>query len=386
MPRPHGAHEVTTVVVDTNQIVKRDWRIGRPWWSILLQLAASGQLRLVVPDLVVLEAVGRFRAELGKAEGTLKKLGIPIDLAAQVSGYEAGLRQTLRDASAEMPCDPPVTVSDLVGMAIGRELPFDQNGNGFRDAVVWAYVAEFAQALEGPVVFLTGDSGFLKGSGEQAQLAPALVDRLGPGSSVPSWFRDIGSFLNSLGLDRHPEVEAEVLRIINADLGQFTTNLEIAVEQAPVMVYGSESLTVLDVPPARVHGQPRLTRTSVVEHLGNEGVYLVRFGFQASLSVFAEQELGTHSAIHSDVILPPISIEVEAFYNEVDEQLSDLTAELVEIDGVFLSDAIARQGNEWAHRSAQVPLFEEPEVSMTQELWAYRNAELHAQVEDAADD
>ena len=139
IPRPHGAHEVTTVVVDTNQIVKRDWRIGRPWWSILLQLAASGQLRLVVPDLVVLEAVGRFRAELGKAEGTLKKLGIPIDLAAQVSGYEAGLRQTLRDASAEMPCDPPVTVSDLVGMAIGRELPFDQNGNGFRAAFFYSY-------------------------------------------------------------------------------------------------------------------------------------------------------------------------------------------------------------------------------------------------------
>lgn len=372
-----------TVVVDTNQIVERDWRLSRPWWSILLRLSASEQLRLVIPDLVVLEAVGRFRAKLGEIRRTLEALGLPFDLDTEASKYEAGLRRTLQDARAETPCHPPVTVAGLVEMAVSREPPFDSNGNGFRDAVIWAYVAEFALSAEGPVVLLTSDSAFLRGSGGKRELAPDLVRSLDVSSSVPTWFRDIGSFLNSLGLDRHPTAEEAVLRIVAAEQGQFTHNVETAVEQAPVLVYGSESLVVRHV---RVQGQPLLTRTSVVEHPGYNREYVVRFEILATLEVHAEQELGTHSAIHSPVILPRVSIEVEAFFNEADDQLGDLSVELVDIDGNFLSGAIASQVRDWALRPSQVPLFEEPEVSMTQELGAYRDSELRTQIEEAAAD
>lgn len=72
--------------------------------------------------------------------------------------------------------------------------------------------------------------------------------------------------------------------------------------------------------------------------------------------------------------------------NEADDQLGDLSVELVDIDGNFLSDTIASHVRDWALRPSQAPWFEEPGVSMTQELWAYRDSELRAQIEEATDD
>ena len=55
--------EVRVVVVDTNIITYGPWRLASPEWRVLLYEAQAGVARVVVPEVVVREAVGKFSKE-----------------------------------------------------------------------------------------------------------------------------------------------------------------------------------------------------------------------------------------------------------------------------------------------------------------------------------
>ncbi len=141
-----------TVVVDTNAIVRGAWRLDSAAWRVLLHQARTNQIRLVVPDLVVREAVGRFRDDLhGRAVAVATacdKLGdlvaAPrppvVEVDVEIAAYENELRSRLDDAGGEVPSLPDVDLLALTQNAVDRRRPFDDKGSGFRDALLWKVV------------------------------------------------------------------------------------------------------------------------------------------------------------------------------------------------------------------------------------------------------
>jgi hypothetical protein len=141
-----------TVVIDANAIVKNSWHLDSAPWRLLRYRGRAQLDRIVVPEIVVREVVGRYRAELAAVSDRAKnvvtdlrrlRLGTPsleiADIDQVVAGYERGLRETLADARAQV-VDPPVDVLFLTNRAIARRRPFNDKGAGFRDAAIWEHV------------------------------------------------------------------------------------------------------------------------------------------------------------------------------------------------------------------------------------------------------
>ena len=61
--------------------------------------------------------------------------------------------------------DYPDTLHEtLVKRATSRKRPFDDNGSGYRDALIWESVLDLAKQVEGPIVLVTKDKDFREGS------------------------------------------------------------------------------------------------------------------------------------------------------------------------------------------------------------------------------
>ena len=116
------------VLVDSNLIVKRDWRLTSPWWSVLRGLAATGQISLIVPEIVIREVVGRFSESITTPSREMNKLGVSIDASAEVELYEAELRRALSGSGISCPSHDPTTILELSDRAIRRVRPFNDQG------------------------------------------------------------------------------------------------------------------------------------------------------------------------------------------------------------------------------------------------------------------
>ncbi|MBL8776750.1 MAG: DUF4935 domain-containing protein [Acidimicrobiales bacterium] len=153
-----------TVVLDTTAIVG-DYRLRSPAAAALLERAAQGQLRIVVPEIVIREAVGRYRRDLddlarhsAKQRTLAHRLGVTIEPAdidtdACAHSYEKDLRAALHQAGARTPPPSDVPHLDLVDRAIARQAPFRENGTGYRDALIWDTVR--TEAATADVAFVT---------------------------------------------------------------------------------------------------------------------------------------------------------------------------------------------------------------------------------------
>lgn len=151
-------------MLDTTAIVG-DYRLRSPAAVGLLERAAQGQLRIVVPEIVIREAVGRYRRDLddlarhsAKQHTLAHRLGVTIEPAeidtdACADAYERDLRATLHQAGARTPPPSDVPHLDLVDRAIARQAPFRENGTGYRDALIWDTVR--TEAASSDVAFVT---------------------------------------------------------------------------------------------------------------------------------------------------------------------------------------------------------------------------------------
>lgn len=161
-----AAAEPLTVVVDTNAIVQHGWRLESAAWRVLLHQASRRAVRLVVPEVVIREAVGTLRTRLGKevdkmnaSASVLREFGAAgdqpaVDIDELAAGYDAYLRERLSDAGAQTPELPSPDLGVLVDKAIARTRPFADSGSGLRDALLWETVSDEAQ---GAGVILVSD-------------------------------------------------------------------------------------------------------------------------------------------------------------------------------------------------------------------------------------
>jgi hypothetical protein len=179
------------VVIDANLIVERDWFLAGGAAAALLAASRRGRVRMVVPEVVVLEAVAahatqerRAAREFRKAIARLHKLRTPLRYEPERHDtepfmrrtYESWLRERLDQHRVEVASVPEVS-EQLVRRAIQRRRPFDAEGKtGFRDALIWETV--LAEASEYALtVFATNDGDFGKGDTLHVDLLADLVAR-----------------------------------------------------------------------------------------------------------------------------------------------------------------------------------------------------------------
>lgn len=155
----------TWVIVDANVIVS-DFTLAGAGWSRLAVLCCTGRIEIGVPEHVIDEAVGVYRRRvveqsdgLAASQKNLDRLLIEyvppaLDAEAEATRYRAEALARLDSMSATVLPEPRITIAELVAMAIARRRPFDDNGNGFRDALTWRTALDVTSRPEVGLVHL----------------------------------------------------------------------------------------------------------------------------------------------------------------------------------------------------------------------------------------
>ena len=101
-----------------------------------------------------------------------------FDKDAETESFRGRFRRQLSTADSEILGYPNTSHEVLVKSATSRRKPFDQDGSGYRDALIWQSVLELAKRVEGPVVLVSNDGDFANRNKLYADLIEDL-DRLG---------------------------------------------------------------------------------------------------------------------------------------------------------------------------------------------------------------
>jgi hypothetical protein len=200
---------MTAVVVDST-VIYTDPRLSRAHFRVVRLHAQLGAFRLIVPEVVVREAVEKFRVRqddayelMRKASLELGRLGLPSPIASpykrrlDVEAYEEHLRTISSAAGVEIASLPEAEHEELLTWAVAKRKPFNDDGAGYRDALIWKTVVSLAG--EGEVSFITRNTADFcdaEGTGLAPELKRDLALHRIPAGRV-RWFRDLREFVET---------------------------------------------------------------------------------------------------------------------------------------------------------------------------------------------
>jgi hypothetical protein len=145
------------IVVPDTCIINVDFHLASISFQLIFDNHHLTGYTVAVPEVVVQETVNHFREKvseetsrivsstrtLGKYLG--KKLAAPkVDQAAELSQYETSLRHRLQLAGSCILPLPSATHQQLLARELKRRKPFNANGKGHRDALIWETILEYA--------------------------------------------------------------------------------------------------------------------------------------------------------------------------------------------------------------------------------------------------
>lgn len=177
------------IVLDTTAFYA-DPNRRRIAWRVLEALAEDGEIEVLVPEIVIRETVNHRRSHLTDLMGTRRKLekqlaGFDIDVELPtineqvIERYEADLRAAARLMGRVDPISQ-IDHDGLIDRAVGKRKPFNENGAGYRDALIWESVV--GAAADGDVTFVTDNHRDFCASAElkdgYRQLHQDLVEHL----------------------------------------------------------------------------------------------------------------------------------------------------------------------------------------------------------------
>lgn len=182
---PHARHcyrrEVSSladvcVVLDTNAIWD-NWLLKGLAWKVLAAKAAGDNPKIHVrfPQTVLDEATSKFQSEAPKRISQLKAAenflengaaddeleAIITALTEQSDGYRDTLEDKLTDyLQGQVLPYPRVSHADMTKRALERRPPFDDNGGGYHDSLIWLAALDEAESLGSDLIIVSNDNAF----------------------------------------------------------------------------------------------------------------------------------------------------------------------------------------------------------------------------------
>lgn len=180
------------VVLDTNAVVSRRYRLDGPHVAIMERAILLGALELVVPQIVVEEIRNKHREELLRLQEDVRlrvsKLNLilpsdgqltfdmpKIDMVAE--DFTSRFDKRLNELRAVRPGYSDIPHADIVRRDLERRRPFQETGKGYRDALIWETMLRTA-APKTLTVFVTHNSKDFCVDGDHLTLHHHLVDDL----------------------------------------------------------------------------------------------------------------------------------------------------------------------------------------------------------------
>lgn len=240
------------VILDTNALFHDPFftsaDVGR-----LLALSRRARIELAVPEVVLLELQRQQQKQVagqvdylqktdGKIRETLRKLRVPtdtfdllvpsfewLDAAVILNNLFESVRTRLRENAVEILPIPTIGHRELLTRDLGGRLPFDTNGRGYRDALIWHSIVHrwgLTPLFEDGFI-VTSDDDFGKGD-----LDAGLVAEL-PFGSTPVRVSSIIDLLtnnriSSLHRELQQELETVATRPIEPAAGDHALAEELA--------------------------------------------------------------------------------------------------------------------------------------------------------------
>jgi hypothetical protein len=166
---------LASLVLDTNALVSSAWPQPNAKLQLLLQLCAEVGVGVFLPEVVAIELEARYRREVGDAEQKARtamlavgrqlaradiaaNLRFPPQLESAAAAYLARVATLVREYRVQNIPIPDVRLDLLVRAAAAREAPFNDAGEGFRDALIVFSVE--AAPPPADAVLLTSDGDF----------------------------------------------------------------------------------------------------------------------------------------------------------------------------------------------------------------------------------
>jgi hypothetical protein len=165
---------VPVVILDSTALHGRNSLTGANV-TLLFALAKIGEIRLVVPDVVLLELSRQWAEEIESATAGINRSVGKLNEALRDVGREPMIVSVatmdravfydhasalLESKSVEITPTPTVSVVDLMHRDLDVKKPFVRSGKGFRDALTWETVGQLCVDLDDPanlVVFVTSN-------------------------------------------------------------------------------------------------------------------------------------------------------------------------------------------------------------------------------------
>jgi hypothetical protein len=159
------------VVVDAN-IIMKDPILRDRKWQVAKAAIDADRLRLVFPEVARLEAIGGYRRDheekIRQITGVVRKSTNRAKKAAEallhvyideVVSYGAILDRRLSEIGFEVPGLPEHGHLEMTKRAVSRLAPFDENGGGYRDTLLWLTALEQIAEMPFDNLVLVSDDG-----------------------------------------------------------------------------------------------------------------------------------------------------------------------------------------------------------------------------------
>jgi predicted nucleic acid-binding protein len=182
------------IILDTNIIVA-DYRMTNPSFQVLLESSKNESIQLIIPQIVLEETINKFTERLKLALSTtdreiktLNKItgnNYPMPLSEEIlevetERYEAYLNEIIATNKINVLPYPETKHSIIAKRAMNKVKPFNSNGAGYRDTLIWENIKELlTRDQEIPflpeLLFISKDSDFTT---QDSQLHSDLINEL----------------------------------------------------------------------------------------------------------------------------------------------------------------------------------------------------------------
>ena len=237
------------LILDTNQIVEKDWRLRNANMRLIEKAINLGLVSVVVPEIVVEETLNKFRQRLEanitnmkskkvaleKLIDTNLELTIPnIDDECRI--YGEYLDHRLEELNAIRPSYTRVDHEWLVSKALGPRRPFQERDRGYRDALLWhASVKDVASTDHQTFLVSANEKDFGDKKGGFHPHLVADLDEAGVTDHV-TYLNDLRTFAETVvkpALDRVPSplTVGDFEELFDARLDSIIDQISSAIER-----------------------------------------------------------------------------------------------------------------------------------------------------------